>query len=101
MNGNLDSGRGGIHPDVISIPDDQEELPTLGLIWSMAWALVRVGLVLAIWLALQMGMFLGLFTIPLVMLMLFSAAWFVLDIGRNYPKMIARWRNRKRAGRRW
>lgn len=101
MNGDLGKGTGKTQPDQIVVLADEEQLSTLGLVWAMIWVIVRIGFVLAIWLVLQTGLFLGLFTVPLLLLMAFGIIWFVFDIGRNYPKMVARWRDRKRTDKRW
>lgn len=61
---------------------------------SVAQVVIRVSMIIAIWLALCLSVFLGFFTVPLLMLMAFALVYFLFDLHRVLRRAISARRKR-------
>lgn len=75
----------------------EEEPPS---VLEMTWVLLRVAPVIAIWLILLIGLFVGLFTVPLIVLLGFIAVWSLVALRKTLPRLLARRRERRDARKR-
>ena len=82
------------------VPGEGEPPSVLEMTWAWTTVLLRVALVIAIWLILQIGIFVGLFTVPLIVLLGFSAVWSLVALRKTLPRLLARRRERRDARKR-
>lgn len=77
------------HPYELIDPSQHVKVTPLDTTVAVAQVVVRVLLVISIWLVLCFSIFLGFFTIPLLMLIAFSMVYFLFDLQRVVRKMLA------------
>ncbi len=72
---------------------NEEGLDVLGL----AWVLLRVIVIIAVWVVLFLGVFLGYLTIPLLMLTVFFMLLSIPDLTRQGKRILSRARSRDKS----